>query len=147
MATWHKAPIPLGAIFSNIFHYVCGNCDWWILHSALFWMVTLSVAWVHFRFYLEYSYCSFLLNMLNMSMHVNYFCITSLSYSLVSTCMGDHQGRQGTVNLGPFVGASLILWPTFYIPAIVLTQTYNKQNETNDKIPTSWLTALCIVFR
>jgi len=35
--------------------------------------------------------------------HVN------LGYRAVSTWMGDHQGRLGAVNLGPFVGVELNL--------------------------------------
>jgi len=34
--------------------------------------------------------------------------------------MGDHQGRLGAVNLGPFVGVDLNLLPTVYIAVIVL---------------------------
>jgi len=35
--------------------------------------------------------------------------------------MGDHQERPGAVNLGPFVGVNLNLWPTDYMAVIVLT--------------------------
>jgi len=53
-----------------------------------------------------------------------------LSIPLVSTWMGDHQGRLGTVNLGPFVGVDLNLGPAVYIADIVLTRTSNESNQT-----------------
>jgi len=40
--------------------------------------------------------------------------------------MGDHQGRPGAVNMGPFVGVDLYLFPTVSIAVIVLTRTYNE---------------------
>jgi len=44
-------------------------------------------------------------------------------FSQGSTWMGDRQGRPGAVNLGPFVGVGLNMWPTVYIVVIVLTRT------------------------
>jgi len=44
--------------------------------------------------------------------------------------MGDHQGRLGAVNLGPFVGVDLNLWPTVHIADIVLKRTQNESNQT-----------------
>jgi len=60
------------------------------------------------------------------SVHVGFL------YGSVSTWMGDHQGlRLGAVNLGPFVGVDLNLWPAVYIAIIVLTRAGNKSNQTN----------------
>jgi len=42
--------------------------------------------------------------------------------------MGDRQGRLSAVNLCPFVGVDLNLWPTVYIAVIVLTRTENESN-------------------
>jgi len=49
-------------------------------------------------------------------------CRPRLVSTSVCTWMGDHQGRPGTVNLGPFVSVDLNLWPTVYIADIVLTK-------------------------
>jgi len=43
--------------------------------------------------------------------------------------MGDLRGRTGAVNLGPFVGVDLNLWPTVHIDVIVLTRTLNESNQ------------------
>jgi len=43
----------------------------------------------------------------------------------LSTSDGDHQGRPGAVNLGPFVGVYLGLdqWPIVYVAVFVPTRT------------------------
>jgi len=45
--------------------------------------------------------------------------------------MGDHQGRLDVVNLSPFVGVDLNLWPTVNIAVIVLIRTYKDTNKQN----------------
>jgi len=47
---------------------------------------------------------------------------SSVTSSPVSTWMGDLQGRLSAVNLCPFVGVDLNLWPTVHIAVIVLTR-------------------------
>jgi len=49
--------------------------------------------------------------------------------TLVSAWMGDHRGRPGAVNLGPFVGVDLNLRPTVYIAVIVLIGTYDESSQ------------------
>jgi len=52
--------------------------------------------------------------------HVHRSWATSNS---VSTWMGDRHGRPSAVNLCPFVGVDLNLYPTVYIAVIVLSRT------------------------
>jgi len=49
--------------------------------------------------------------------HVHWSYGTSI---YVSTCMGDHQGTLGAVNLGPFISVDLNLWPTVFVKWIKL---------------------------
>jgi len=44
--------------------------------------------------------------------------------------MGDRHARVSAVNLCPFVGVDLNLWPTVHIAVIVLTQTYKSINQS-----------------
>jgi len=46
------------------------------------------------------------------------------------TWMGDRQGRLGAVNLGPFVGVDLSLWPTVYIALRLSCWHGPKMNQT-----------------
>jgi len=52
----------------------------------------------------------------------NWYPIITLATSTsVSTWMGDRRGRPSAVNLCPFVGVDLYMWPTVYLAVIVLT--------------------------
>jgi len=46
--------------------------------------------------------------------------------------MVDHQGRLGAVNLDPFVGMDLNLWPTVYIAVIVLADVKWIKSKSDD---------------
>jgi len=58
--------------------------------------------------------------------------LSSLTSTSVSTWMGDHQGRPSAVNLCPFVGVEINLWPTVHIAVIADTdvnQSINRKCE------------------
>jgi len=58
-------------------------------------------------------------------------CARWATSTSVSTWMGDRQGRPSAVDLCPFVGVDVNLWPTtVYIAVIVLTRTWNESNQT-----------------
>jgi len=66
--------------------------------------------------------------------------MTSIS---VTTWMGDHEGRPRAVNLCPFVGLELNLWPTVYIAVIVLTRIWSDSNKAIKNGITTWNVLIC----